>query len=325
MISVRRMMRYRFVLLACLLALPNPVVAQTKPVMVTLNTGSRVATWTLPATVKARKTPVLFLHGGPGMYTTEGARSNGAPLRSAGFTTIYFDQVGGGLSDRIPAAQYTMRRAVDDVEALRLALKLDRVILWGNSFGADLAAHYARRHPDRVAGMILTSPGNFPGSAVKRDHSMTDRGKTSLSPAASNAVSLIDRKGGAAEAALSQAEAGKLMDEVASAELMNGMVCKGSASPPPTPGGGGNLYANRLLSRDVKKIALPAAPPLAGPVMIIRGSCDFLPMENAERYRAAFGGTIVAIANTGHQFVENRADFDAALSRFATVTLAGIE
>lgn len=323
--NTRRTMRFAPAILACLLALPNVALAQTSPVMVTLGTGSRVATWTISPPAKARKTPVLFLHGGPGMYTTEGARSKGAALRAAGFTTIYFDQAGGGLSDQIPATQYTMQRAVDDVEALRVALKLDKVILWGSSYGADLAAFYARRFPDRVAAMILTSPGNFPGVAVKRDYSRTDRGKADIGPDAGKAVRLIDSKGGAAEASLSQAAAGKLMDAVVSAELMNGMVCKGSPSPPPTVAGGGNLYANRLLSREVKKTALPAGVALAGPVLIIRGTCDFLPMESAERYRASFGGTIVSIPETGHQFVEKRADLDAALTRFATVDLAGIE
>ncbi len=318
----------RFVLVPLgffLLALPGLAAAQNAPTMVTLSTGSRLATWTLPATAKPHKTPVLFLHGGPGMYTTEGARSKGAMLRAAGFTTIYFDQAGGGLSDRIPATQYTMQRAVDDVEVLRTTLKLDKVILWGSSYGADLAALYARRFPDRVAAMILTSPGTFPGISAKRDYSRTDRGKSDLGPEASKAIRLIDSKGGAAEAELSQTAAGKLMDEVVSSELMNGMVCKGSTSPPPVAAGGGNLYANRMLSRELKKTPLPAGAPLAGPVLILRGTCDFLPMESAERYRAAFGGTIVSIANTGHQFVENRADLDAAIGRFAATELAGVE
>jgi pimeloyl-ACP methyl ester carboxylesterase len=324
---IKRMHFFGVVAIGLLASATGAMAADAPPVptMVTLSTGSRLATWTLPATAKPRKTAVLFLHGGPGMYTTEGFRGKGAVLRAAGFTTIYFDQAGGGLSDRIPATQYTLMRAVDDVEALRTALKLDKMILWGSSYGADLAALYARRFPEHVAAMILTSPGSFPGTAAKRDYSRTDRGKSNLSATASKAIRLIDSKGGGAEAELSQTVAGQLMDEVVSTELMNGMVCKGSASPPPVVAGGGNLYANRMLSRDLKKTPLPAGAPLAGPVLILRGACDFLPMDSAERYRTAFGGTIMSIANTGHQFIENRADLDAALSNFATKELAGIE
>ena len=292
--------------------------------MITLSTGSRLATWSVPASAKARKTPVVFLHGGPGMYTTEGARSKGAALRANGFNTIYFDQAGGGLSDRIPAAQYTMQRAVDDIEALRIALKLDKLVLWGSSYGADLAALYARRFPDHVAGMILSSPGSFPGSDAKRNYGLTDRGKVNIGPTLSKAVRQIDKLGGAAEATIPQDVAGKLMDELVSAELMNGMVCKGTHSPPAV-GGGGNLYPNRMLAKELKAMPFPVGGPLGRPVLILRGTCDFLPMGNAERYRAAFGGTIVSISNAGHQFVENRADYDAALTRFATTELAGVE
>ena len=298
--------------------------AISSPTMIMLSTGSRLATWSVPAPTKTHKTPVVFLHGGPGMYTTEGARSKGEALRAVGFDTIYFDQAGGGLSARIPAIQYTMQRAVDDIEALRISLKIDKMILWGNSYGADLAALYARRFPDRVAGMILSSPGTFPGFNAKRDYSSTDRGKVNIGPALSKAVGQIDKLGGAAESTISQESAGKLMDELVSAELMNGMVCKGTHSPL-VVGGGGNLYPNRMLAKELKAMTFPVGPALDRPVLILRGTCDFLPMENAERYRATFGGAIVSIANVGHQFVENRADFDAALTRFATTELAGVE
>jgi proline iminopeptidase len=320
------MNRFTLAALATTAFLTSTVFAEdgALPTMITLGTGSRLATWTIPALANARKTPVVFLHGGPGMYTTVGARNKGSSLRAAGFNTIYFDQAGVGLSDRIPAVQYTMLRAVDDVEALRVSLKVDKMILWGSSYGADLAALYARRFPDRVAGMILTSPGTFPGFNAKRNYSLTDRGKVNIGPALSKASGQIDKLGGAAEATIPQDVAGKLMDELVGVELMNGMVCKGTHSSP-VIGGGGNLYPNRMLAKELKKTTFPAGAPLGRPVLILRGTCDFLPMDNAERYRAAFGGTIVSIANAGHQFVENRAGVDAALTHFATTELAGVE
>ena len=112
------------------------------PTMVVLPTGSRLATWNLPATGAARRTPVVFLNGGPGGFVTTGAMDKGASLRAAGFATFYFDRAGTGQSDRIPAVQYTLDRAVADVEALRKFLNADRIILWGSSYGADLAVLY---------------------------------------------------------------------------------------------------------------------------------------------------------------------------------------
>jgi pimeloyl-ACP methyl ester carboxylesterase len=299
--------------------------APQTPVKIALNTGSNVATWTLRGTGKQRKTPVIYLHGGPGLFTTESVKEKGTPFRAAGFDTVYFDQAGGGQSDRIPVSQYTLQRAVDDIEALRLALKAEKIILWGNSYGADLAALYARRYPDRLAGMILSSPGSFPGTSVKRDYNVTERGDVKLSSALTSAVSLIDKKGPAAEASLSQERAGILFDEITSAELMNGMVCKGSPVPPPLKERGGNLYANRLLQKELKSNPLPKGTALTSPLLIIRGDCDFLPLANAERYHAALGGQFVPIAKSGHGLFENTATLVTALDAFITGPLATVE
>lgn len=306
------------------IASPSRAEDAMPPAMKTLATGSRIAIWTIPASAKPRKTLVLYLHGGPGMYTTQDARDKGTALRAVGFTTVYFDQAGGGLSDRLPAAQYTLRRAVDDVEAIRIALKADKIVLWGNSYGASLATLYARRFPDRVAALILSSPGGFPGTEVKRNYGLTNRGNVTIGAALTKAMRVIDKRGAAAEADVSQAQAGKLMDELVTTELMDGMVCKGT-SLAPEAGGGGNLFPNRLLAKEMKAMPIPQGAPLGRPVLILRGSCDFLSMENAERYRSELGGSIVSVPNTGHQFVENRAGVDAALTRFAATELAGVE
>jgi pimeloyl-ACP methyl ester carboxylesterase len=300
-----------------------PVTAQTEPTMVTLNTGSAVATWTLPGEGPIRHTtPVLFLHGGPGLYTEARRLDEGKLLRAAGFTTVYFDQAGGGKSARLAASSYSLDRAVADVEALRVAIGTECLILWGNSFGASLAAAYTARFPDRVAGFILTSPGMFPGFDGKRDYSRTNRDKVEYSKALSSAINRIDRDGATAEAQLSQGETSALFDELVASELIEAVVCKGSGVIPPALPGGGNLFAQRLLSRDVKRARLAPSAGTTAPALIIRGNCDFLPLASAERYRAYLGGTIVTIEGTGHGLLENRAAIDAAIARFAATELA---
>ncbi|MFF3947079.1 alpha/beta fold hydrolase [Streptomyces sp. NPDC001902] len=49
-------------------------------------------------------------------------------------------------------------RLVDDVEALRGHLGLDRMDVLAHSAGANLAARYAGRHPDRVGSLVLVTP-----------------------------------------------------------------------------------------------------------------------------------------------------------------------
>ncbi|MEU4093299.1 alpha/beta hydrolase [Streptomyces sp. NPDC026673] len=49
-------------------------------------------------------------------------------------------------------------RLVDDVEALRDHLGLDRMDVLAHSAGANLAAQYAGRHPERVGALALVTP-----------------------------------------------------------------------------------------------------------------------------------------------------------------------
>ncbi|MFM9851868.1 MAG: alpha/beta fold hydrolase [Sphingomonadaceae bacterium] len=309
---------------ACLYA-SSPLAAETAPTMVTLSTGSEVAAWTLPPDKEAHKTPIIFVHGGPGMYTTEGAKTKGAPFRAAGFTTIYYDQAGGGKSKKIAAPNYTIERAVADLEALRVALKLDKLVLWGSSYGASLATLYATRNPSHVAGIILTSPGSFPGTHAKHDYKSTNRDKVKIGKELSRMAGKIDRQGAAAEASVSQEEAGRAFDALVNADLLGGMVCKGSALTSPSPGTGGNLFANRMLSKDLDKISFKPVWTMKVPALIVRGSCDFLPESNAGAFATLFGTKLTAIPNTGHGLIENPDALDAVFAAFARGPLASVE
>lgn len=300
-------------------------IAQPAPVMTALSTGSEVAMWSIAADKPTHKTPIVFLHGGPGMYTEARRFEEGAPFRAAGFNTVYFDQAGGGQSKRLKASDYSFERAVADLEAFRTRLGYDHLVLWGNSYGASLAAVYAARYPATVSGLLLTSPGTFPGTEPKRNYGLTNRGKLHLGKAMSAALSKVDSKGAAAEADISQADAGTLLDDTASAELMEAMVCKGAKVTPPALARGANLFANRIILKDVQKLKFKPAVSTAIPTLIIRGACDFLPEANAERYRAQFSGTIATIKQTGHGLLENRADVDAAVGAFALVALGKVE
>jgi pimeloyl-ACP methyl ester carboxylesterase len=316
---------FRNAFAALAFALSSPVLAQQAPVMVSLTTGSEVATWTLPAEKPSHKTPVVFVHGGPGMYTSEGAKAKGATLRAAGFTTIYYDQAGGGKSKHLPAVNYTVERAVADLEALRVSLKQEKLVLWGSSWGASLATLYAAKYPDHVAGIILTSPGSYPGTHTKHDYKPTNRGKVKLSKELSAAAGKIDRSGAAAESSLSQDDAGRAFDVLVNADLMGGMVCKGSTMTAPSPGAGGNLFANRMIAKDLDKMSFKPTASIRVPTLILRGGCDFLSAGNAEAFAKLLGGTVTTVAGTGHGMLENRAAIDGAFSAFASGPLASVD
>lgn len=97
--------------------------------------------------------PVLYLHGGPG----GGAHSNHRRYfdRTA-YRIVMFDQRGCGRSSpRGGVSQNTTWRMIEDIEALRRELAVDRWILAGGSWGSALALAYAQTHPARTEALLL--------------------------------------------------------------------------------------------------------------------------------------------------------------------------
>lgn len=97
--------------------------------------------------------PVLFLHGGPGGHITPTSRRFFDP---AYYRIILFDQRGSGKST--PHAcleENTTQHLIQDMEAIRTTLSIEKWLLFGGSWGTTLALSYAITHPHRVAGLIL--------------------------------------------------------------------------------------------------------------------------------------------------------------------------
>ncbi|MFG1951576.1 alpha/beta fold hydrolase [Micromonospora sp. NPDC048830] len=67
-----------------------------------------------------------------------------------------------GRPGRRGSRRYRCDRQIEDVEALRVHLGLDRLDLAAHSAGAALALLYAARHPDRVARLALITPSPRP-------------------------------------------------------------------------------------------------------------------------------------------------------------------
>ena len=97
--------------------------------------------------------PVVFLHGGPGGSCKPTYRRYFDP---DAYRIIHFDQRGCGRST--PHAELeanTTWHLVDDIEALRQYLGINRWLVFGGSWGSALALAYAQTHPDRVTELVL--------------------------------------------------------------------------------------------------------------------------------------------------------------------------
>ncbi len=71
---------------------------------------------------------------------------------------VLVDRRGTGLSDRVDQQQST-RAGVEDIDAVRRALGVEKMWLLGNSVGGAIAVEYASVVPDRVQGLMLYGSG----------------------------------------------------------------------------------------------------------------------------------------------------------------------
>ncbi len=110
--------------------------------------------------------PVMVLHGGPGAGCHPGYFRYFNPEK---FHIVLHDQRGSGQSK--PYAELkenTTQNLVEDIEKIRTHFKLDKVILFGGSWGSTLALAYAETYPENVEGMILR--GVFTARKSEIDH-----------------------------------------------------------------------------------------------------------------------------------------------------------
>ena len=107
------------------------------------------------------RTPLLVLHGGPGI--PHDYLANLAELGDER-PVVFYDQLGCGRSDRPDdPSLWTRERFARELGAVRAALGLDEVVLYGHSWGTILAVDYLTglgggARPTGVRGAILAGP-----------------------------------------------------------------------------------------------------------------------------------------------------------------------
>ncbi|HEX6124239.1 MAG TPA: alpha/beta hydrolase [Pyrinomonadaceae bacterium] len=102
---------------------------------------------------------LVMVHGGPG-NSLESIRADMEPL-AKGRRVIYYDQRGQGRSELIKdGKKLAYEYHIADLEALRQHFKLEKMKLFGNSWGGLMASLYAVAHPDRVERMVLHHPAS---------------------------------------------------------------------------------------------------------------------------------------------------------------------
>ncbi|MFC5909573.1 alpha/beta fold hydrolase [Streptacidiphilus monticola] len=98
--------------------------------------------------------PVVYLNGS---YATQKNWRRVIAELGGGYRHITFDERARGRSER--SADYSFEACLRDIDAVLGATGAERPLLVGWSYGAALALHWATRHPDRVAGVVMVDGG----------------------------------------------------------------------------------------------------------------------------------------------------------------------
>ncbi|MEG2788631.1 MAG: alpha/beta hydrolase [Romboutsia sp.] len=98
--------------------------------------------------------PCVYIHGGPGAWSKDFENFFGKYMIDK-LNMIYIDQRGCGRSGVSLDDDYSIKSIVEDIEEIRVKLKLDKIILLAHSFGGILATVYADKYRDHVKGIIL--------------------------------------------------------------------------------------------------------------------------------------------------------------------------
>ncbi len=138
---------------------PRPVPKlSTTPREITANSGD-VALYVRVAGEPLSGNVLIAIHGGPGM--TSDYMLNLEKLAGPDLAVVTYDQRGVGRSSSPQANPgfYTLDQYAEDLEAVRRALEIERVHLFGHSWGGIVAQRYAARYPERVRSLILMGSG----------------------------------------------------------------------------------------------------------------------------------------------------------------------
>lgn len=111
---------------------------------------------TEPKNGKLIEKPVLFLlHGGPGGNHLN-FKNDLIQLQNVA-QLVFIDQRGCGWSKKTKKSDYTLENNIEDIEALRKYLGLEKICILGQSYGGIVAQGYAIRYGKNVEKLILSA------------------------------------------------------------------------------------------------------------------------------------------------------------------------
>ena len=124
---------------------------------------------------RMREKPIAFvIHGGPGSDHS-GFKPSMSPLAET-LQLVYFDHRGQGRSAKGDPARYTLDENVEDMEALRKHLGIEKIVSIGTSYGGMVAMAHAARYPKSVEKLVLAVTAAHHGFLPRAQQILKERG-----------------------------------------------------------------------------------------------------------------------------------------------------
>lgn len=246
---------------------------------------------------------LIVLHGGPGLSSAYLAPD--LDLLARNHVLIFYDQRGaGGSTVLTDSTRLRLADHIKDLEAVRQHFGLERVTLLGHSWGAGLAAHYARAHPDRAARLILVDAIPPRATPYMQQFSQNLRAWMDSATAARFATLAEARRDASDPVAACRAYwtifiRGYFADpqDTTLPARMRGDVC----NAPPEAIRNSGLVSASVLGPFGDWDWRDQFAQLRVPVLIIHGDKDPIPAASAAEWQAAFSeSTLVLVESAGH-------------------------
>jgi len=240
---------------------------------------------------------------------------------------VLYDPRARGRSDfpRFPERRVGLDPDVQDIEVVRRASRLDRIVLVGWSYYAAVAAHYAAQHPDEVRALVLINP--LPLRArpywAQAEHNLMKRLD------AEEVASLRDRLL-ASEQERPRAFCrefvgtyvrGYLHDPTRLDDQLLGDICRLENEWPTRVNGLMADIFERLGSWDWRE----QLSTVQVPTLVIRGESEFIPRESAEEWAATLPrARLIELPQMGHlPWIEAPEALSSAITQFLDETRDG--
>lgn len=270
--------------------------------------------------VRDIKVHVQAVGSGPSLVVVGGPQLGHQYMRpldalAGHFQLVFYDARGSGQTDTGDPSQLSFSGALEDLEALRQAMALDRLSLLGHSLGGHVAYLYAARHPEHMESLILVDVGPpLDGELMRRFWSAMKSGR-----------SVQDEEEGARIGASAEFQSGEpaaverfiknmyrpfFRDPETTAELDWGF----------TPITAANVldYEERLMGTLGSMDPVGTLGRVECPTLVVHGEADPIPWEFGKFIADRIpGAKLVVIPGASHfPFVEDRAAFQRAVEEF---------